>query len=210
MPRWNGLDSHIGEKFGKLTILECAGVNERGQRLVKCKCDCGKETIKGYSEVSRLKVKSCGCLQKELYESGRAFKSHGLTKSRIYRIYNGMKTRCTNPNRRSYKDYGKRGISVCDEWKNDFMSFYEWAETNGYTDELSLERKDVNKGYSPQNCCWISLKDQANNKRRTVYITYNNEKKPMSVWAKELNISYWTLRSRKSYGWTDKEIIEGK
>lgn len=208
MPRWTSLDSHIGEKYGRLTILEYVGTSDIGLRLVRCKCDCGNETIKNYAEVSKLKVKSCGCLQQELYSTGRAYKTHGQSRTRLYRIYEGMKTRCENPKRREYKNYGGRGIAVCNEWKDDFKAFYRWAMGNGYAENLTIERKDVNKGYSPKNCCWIPQENQSNNKRNTIFLTYNNETKPMSVWARELGVSYWTLRWRKEKGYSDTEAIE--
>lgn len=212
MPKLRDLDSCIGKKYGKLTIIRYAGLsNDKWKRrLVTCKCDCGNIVNVHFSDLYNNKVKSCGCRHREIYESGGYNKTHGLSKTRLYRIYEGMKARCTNPHRNCFENYGGRGIDVCEEWKSDFKAFADWAMSNGYSDTLSLERKNVDKGYSPDNCCWIPLNEQSNNKQKTVFITYNDEKKPMSVWAKQLGVSYWTLRYRKDNGWSDTEIIEGK
>lgn len=105
-------------------------------------------------------------------------KTHGLTGTRIYRIWKCMRTRCNNPNRKDYKNYGGRGIKLCPEWDN-FLNFYEWAMANGYDDSLTIERIDVDKGYEPNNCCWITNKEQAKNKQDTLRLIYKG--KPISA-----------------------------
>jgi len=107
-----------------------------------------------------------------------------------------MKGRCYNSNRWNYKYYGARNIKVCDEWKNNYQAFKIWAYENGYNETLTLDRIDVNGDYEPNNCRWISDKEQKNNTRRNHYITYNGKTQSMSKWAEELNISYTVLRSR--------------
>jgi hypothetical protein len=204
-------EDYIGQKFSKLTILDYAGVGRRGIVLVNCKCDCGKIVAKPCSAVVRGKVKSCGCGLIEYKEKFiKEHTTHGLTHTRLYRIYHGMITRCENKNRDDYKRYGARGISVCREWKDDYLSFKEWAINNGYRDDLTIERKNVEVGYSPENCCWVDRKGQSRNKENTIYLTYKEIKKPLVEWAEELGISYWTLINRRKRGWSDTEIIEGK
>lgn len=211
MPKLIDINPYIGKKFGRLTILNYAGLSEKmKRRLVTCKCDCGNIINANFTDLVHNKVISCGCRHKEIYASGGNSKTHGLSKTRIYKLYHSILTRCNNPNCNHYKDYGGRNIGICEEWATDFLAFREWALNNGYSDNLTIERIDVNKGYSPDNCCWIPREKQVLNRRKTVYITYNGEKKPMSVWAKELGVSYYTLRWRKDKGFSEKEIIEGK
>lgn len=211
MPKLRDIDPYIGKKFGRLTILSYAGLSEKyKRRLVNCKCDCGNDVKVNFSDLYHHKVISCGCRHKEIYSSGGPTKTHGLSKSRMYKLYRSMITRCNNPHSNNYKNYGERNIKICDQWANDFMAFRKWALANGYADNLTIERKDINKGYSPENCCWIKLSEQAKNKRNTVYVTYKGVKKTLKDWADELGKSYYTLHDRYKKGWTDKEIIEGK
>ena len=116
-----------------------------------------------------------------------------------------MKARCYNSNQWNYQYYGGRGIKVCDEWKNNYNSFYNWALENGYQDNLSIDRIDTNGNYEPSNCRWVTDKEQKNNTRRNHYITYKGKTQSMSKWAEEINISYTTLRSRIN---TNKWSIE--
>lgn len=133
----------------------------------------------------------------------------GNSKSRLYQIWRGIKKRCFNPKCNHYKDYGGRGITMCEQWRNSYTSFYNWARRNGYNKTLTIERIDVNGSYEPKNCKWIPLNEQAQNTRKTIYLTYKGETKRLKDWAKELNISTNTLYYRKRRGWSDIECIEG-
>jgi hypothetical protein len=113
-----------------------------------------------------------------------------------------MKERCYNPKNTKYYCYGKRGIIICEEWKNDFNIFYDWAISNGYKDNLSIERIDVNGNYEPNNCSWVNAKVQANNRTNTHLIFFNNEKHSISEWAEILKINRSTLWYRIKRGWT--------
>lgn len=133
---------------------------------------------------------------------------HGKTKTRLYTIYHGMKQRCYNPNNPRYKNYGYRGIGICDEWLTDFMSFYRWSANNGYSDNLTIDRIDNTKGYSPDNCRWITNAEQQNNKRTNVYINVDDEKKTVAQWAKEKGINPKTLSERYSSGISLEHIFD--
>jgi hypothetical protein len=134
-------------------------------------------------------------------------KIHGGRKTRLYEIWYNMRQRCYNSNIESYKNYGGRGIIVCDEWKNDFVSFRDWALSNGYTESLTLDRIDVNKDYCPENCRWVSQLIQQNNRSNNHYITYNNQNKTLAEWARELNFTYKMLEHRINRGWTIEEAF---
>ena len=133
--------------------------------------------------------------------------ANGLSKTRINNIYHNMKNRCNNPKNYRYKNYGKRGIKICDEWQDSFLSFYNWAINNGYKEDLTLDRIDVNGNYEPSNCRWIPLRQQYYNKTDNVYYFVNGEKKCLSELAIEYNIPYQTLRKRLERGKTIKDAL---
>lgn len=133
-----------GLRFGLLTVKSFAYVNERGQTYWNCECDCGNTVVRRSSHLKERNIPSCGC------RKGNTI--HGLSDTRIYTIYNQMIARCYKPYSQSYCNYGKRGITVCKEWKDDFLAFYKWAIANGYRDNLSIDRIDNDGNYEPTNC----------------------------------------------------------
>lgn len=189
-----------GKSFGKLTVLAFAGKNGCGHNLWKCSCDCGKETIVTIGHLRSGHTKSCGCGLREAVS--KSHKTHGLAGTRLYDIWSNIKCRCGNPKAINYERYGGRGITVCEEWKRSFESFKEWAFANGYKDDLTIERKDNNAGYSPDNCRWATVKEQGNNKRNNHLIEINGEVKTMTQWCEQYGKTYSLVRQRiNTLGW---------
>lgn len=110
----------------------------------------------------------------------------------------------------NYKHYGARGIKMCDDWKNDFMTFYNWAMSNGYKEGLTIDRIDVNGNYEPNNCRWVDIKTQSNNKRNNIYLAYGGKTQTLKEWAEELNVNYCTLWRRYNKQWSIDEILYGR
>lgn len=131
-------------------------------------------------------------------------------RTKVHNSYRGMKNRCCNKNDKCYSDYGGRGIKICQEWLASFDTFYNWAMKNNYQEGLSIDRIDVNGNYEPSNCRWITQKQQCNNTRRNVYLTYKGKTQTMKQWAEELNISYGNISKRHYRGWSDIECLFGK
>lgn len=179
-----------GMKFGKLEVISRAGSNSAGKALWRCRCECGNETLVPTYRLTSGQTKSCGCKK---YESHN--KKHGMTKTDIHNKWVQMRQRCNQKNCKAYKDYGAKGIRVCDEW-NDFEPFWKWSIENGYCYGLSLDRIDNSKGYSPENCRWVEWKEQCNNRRSNILIEYNGETKTLKKWCSELGLSYSLIRNR--------------
>ena len=159
-----------GIKFGRLTVISKAESDKRGEARWSCRCDCGENTIVNGSHLRSGRVQSCGCYRRErisermLGNTTKGNTRHGGYKTRLYRIWTNMKTRCFNRENKLYQWYGALGVKVCSEWL-DYATFERWALTNGYRDDLTIERINPHGNYEPTNCVWIPLRDQNKNKR---------------------------------------------
>lgn len=161
-----------GQKYGRLTVIDFAGVGNDGNSLWNCECECGnKKTVRSYHLRSG-RVQSCGCIRKELLTERvkkhptKGNLKHGSSHTRLYQIWVNMKTRCFNKKNRAYKWYGALGITVCTEWLT-FEGFQDWALKSGYKENLTIERINPFKGYEPSNCTWIPITEQRKNQRRS-------------------------------------------
>ncbi len=200
-----------GQKFGKLTAIKIDKVKRNGHTTSTywlCQCDCGNLTSVEASRLKRGYTKSCGCIRGKCSEYAVNGKIPDNQK-RLYRIWIGMKSRCYNSNSTTYKDYGGRGIFVCDEWVNDFHAFYVWSLRNGYSEKLTIDRIDTNGNYEPLNCRWITQKEQSNNTRKNIVIEYNGESHTFSEWMELLNLDYHVIYGRiYTLGWTVERAFE--
>lgn len=196
MPNIN-YDYMIGQKYGRLTVENI--IYQKGQHTyVDCLCECGNRKRIVISDVRSGHTRSCGCLQKE--KISMVGYKHGLSTKdyRLYSIWHKMVRRCNNPKDAGYKDYGGRGIKVCEEWLGEkgSLNFFKWAYSHEYANPLSLERIDVNGNYCPENCKWIPKSEQPNNTRRTNHYTYKGETLTLNEFAKKYNVNVVMLRSR--------------
>lgn len=197
MPKFMDL---TGQQYGRLAVLKCMGKNKGNHYQWLCECSCENHTQKIVAGMSLRQgnVKSCGCLKENC---STANIKHGLSRSRIALTYRHMKDRCLNPNSQAFSDYGERGITICEEWLGEegFMNFVKWAYENGYSDELSLDRVDVNGNYEPLNCRWTTTSIQNNNRRNNHYITIGSETKTVKQWCDIYGISTHTFYYRISF-----------
>lgn len=194
-----------GKRFGKLTVLEKTNKRSKcGAVLWKCKCDCGKEKFFRTSELTTMNRRSCGCLIAET--TRKKSTKHGGCGTRLYKIWDDMKSRCYNPKFDSYRFYGQKGIIICQEWLN-FENFRDWSLQNGYKENLTIDRIDSNKNYEPVNCRWVTQKEQARNTSRTIYITQNGLKKPLREWCEILNLKPVTVMARIKKGYPEELLL---
>ena len=222
-------DRYIGKKFGKLTVIhyEREIYQSYYKRLYhhyfyRCRCDCGNEKAVRLSDLLSGRVRSCGCYRKSLLKEigSQGGYVHGGHGTRLYNIWSEIHSRCDNPNCPAYKNYGGRGIRVCDEWSS-FIPFRDWALSNGYAKNLSIDRKDNDGDYSPDNCRWVTMEEQGKNRRNNVYISYVRDysdigKDPiiytytLSDWSRILGVDKRRLseKLKNRNGKTVNEIIE--
>ena len=186
-----------GMKFGLLTALKINHREKRGTKRIYhrvlwlCECECGNKIIVRSDCLTSGNTRSCGCLNTILKRKPLSNRKH-----KLYRVYYSMRERCHNENNKQYFNYGARGITICNEWLNSYDAFYNWSLENGYEEGLSIDRIDNNKGYSPDNCRWISQAEQCNNLRRNRKCTHKGKTLNINQWSREVNINKNTLYHR--------------
>ena len=191
------------QRFGRLLAIKLVETGRRRKWL--CVCDCGNETVVKAELLRSGKTNSCGCLQKETVSHINT--THGKHNHKLYAVWASLRQRCNNPSDKSYKYYGGRGIKVCKEWDSEFTPFYEWAISNGYKDGLSIDRINVDKDYSPDNCRWVTMKAQMNNTRRNRKYTINDETHTLSEWCDLYHTYYSLVKSRLYRGYSLIEAL---
>lgn len=203
-----------GQRFGRLVVIRKAGKANSHGVLWECKCDCGKIKLTRSNYLTIGATTSCGCYAsecsaKKARKMGEEHITHGMTRTRLYRIWNAMKNRCRYPSQRMYPIYGGKGICVCDEWK-EFEPFKNWAYENGYAENLCIDRIDGNKNYCPENCRWVTQKQNNRNKKNLIYLTVKGETKLLVDWAKETGQQKTKLYYRHYAGWNDRDVVYGR
>lgn len=198
-----------GQRFGRLTVIRRVESRpNRHEARWECLCDCGNIHYAETYQLTHGVCKSCGCYRKEV--TAELKKSHGQAGTRIYGIYKGIHSRCYNKNFKAYPRYGGRGIKMCNEWRNDFQAFHDWAMTHGYRDDLTIDRIDNDGDYCPENCRWVSMKIQANNTRRNVIAEYNGEAHTAAEWEDLYGLKQGYVAGALRRGWSIEEILTGK
>lgn len=153
-----------GRRFGRLTVLGQCGRNPSNKILWSCACDCGGQTKTTTQKLKSGASRSCGCYNRDRVRE--YFTTHGGRHTRLFSIWSSMKTRCYNPKSKSYRYYGEKGVSICPEWLHDFGAFQKWAIANGYQDDLTIDRINVDGDYCPENCRWATWHEQRMNQGR--------------------------------------------
>lgn len=190
------LDDITGKKFNMLTVVKMSD-SVNGKRRWECICDCGNKTIVRGNNLKSGAVKSCGCTKKIAHN-----RMHGESKTKLYRMWKSMIYRCHNPKNHAYKYYGARGIIVCNQW-HDYLTFKKWVNETRQDPNSTIERKDNNGNYCPENCKWVDAKAQANNRRNNVIIEYKNETHNLTEWCEILNLDYKNIHNRiYKLGWS--------
>ena len=199
-----------GNVYGRLTAIELSYRDKKSNSFWLCKCECGNDTTVRIGDLGSGNTTSCGCYREE--QSNKALiersTTHGGHGTRLYDIWHSMKQRCYYKKHIGYESYGGRGIKVCQEWKNDFSNFRDWANSSGYSKSLSIDRVDNDGNYEPNNCKWSTVKEQSNNRRSNRFLSHKGETKTLSEWADVLDINDNTLSMRLNSGWSVERTLE--
>ena len=201
------LKDMTGSRHGRLFVTgrDCNNKSRTAKWI--CRCDCGKLTSVRGDHLRLGRIISCGCKNDENRQIGLKYK-HGMSNTRLFRIWKHMIERCGSPKCKDYRNYGGRGITVCKEWSTEFIKFYLWAIKNGYKDTLSIDRINCNGNYEPSNCRWVGDKEQANNTRRNHFVVVNGETHTVTEWSEKLNIEPYMIFNRLKRGHDIEEYIK--
>jgi len=196
-----------GIKFGRLTAMSPIKRRYNRRTIWRCSCDCGKICLIKSADLIKGGTKSCGCLKKEMFDVGIHTK-HSMSKTPLYKIWSAIKTRCLNKKSWAYGWYGGRGITISNNWM-DFINFYRDMKDK-YRMGLQIDRIDSNGNYCKDNCRWVTSKENNNNRRNTIMLTYKGRKKTLTQWCDELQLSPGKIRGRLRLGWDIEKIFNKK
>ena len=197
-----------GKRFDKLTVIKKIGLNKHNEILWECVCDCGEKILKTSFALRTSNNNQCKkCANNQIALKNKKYELYSI---RLRKIYTNMKSRCYNPNVKSYHLYGERGIKVCDEWLHSYITFQNWAVKNGYKEDLTIDRIDNNGNYEPNNCRWVDRRVQANNRKSNFYITFNNKTDTLANWCNKLNLVYHKVQHKLYKGISFEDIVTGK
>lgn len=198
-----------GTKFNDLTVIRKTKEKSNESYLWLCRCDCGNEVKVKKWNLTSGNTKSCGCLKMEsVKKMNQKNTTHGMTRTKLYRVWESMKRRCDSDKAERYPNYGGRGITYCDEWK-EFSGFHKWAKNNGYKEGLSIDRIDVDGNYEPGNCRWVTLEEQSFNKTNSRKVPYKDKELTIAELAKETGKTYHLLYQRiVKLNWNINESIK--
>lgn len=193
-----------GKQFGRLTVVGFYGKSPNGKLLMwLCECECGGYTKCSTADINRIHTKSCGCLQKEIVKKIKT--KHGMSKEKVYAVWKTIKDRCLNKNNKKYMDYGGRGITICNEWAENFDNFFK---DMGFPEEgKSIDRIDNSKGYYKENCRWATRTEQTRNTRRNRLISFNGKTMCLQEWANILGVPRKRISDRLNMGWSIKKAL---
>jgi hypothetical protein len=198
-----------GQRFGRLVVIgKTSHDMKTSQTKWSCHCDCGNNIEVRGGNLRNGHSQSCGCLRRD--NASKTFKAHGKSHTRLFNIWCSMRQRCRDKNCANYPSYGGRGITVCESWEKDFTVFEAWALNNGYADNLSIDRINVNGIYEPSNCRWADIFTQQNNTRNNSYITIDGETHTYAEWERIKGLKINTIHNRIRKGWKPEEAVIGK
>ena len=195
----------VGKRFGKLTVIEKLKANSHGEMTWLCVCDCGNTKVTTSNKLTHgytIQCKRC-----KHYVAGEHIKRHGLTSSKLWNTYYGMKYRCNDPKCPLFYRYGGRGIKMCEEWEKSFVAFANWAQANGFDDKLTLDRVDNDGNYCPENCRWATVTEQANNRSTNRMVTVNGVSDTLANWVRKTNATYGYVRDKLDAGADPNTVI---
>lgn len=196
----------VGQVFGRLTVLRHILVPGNYHKCYECLCQCGKKVTVEERNLINGKIVSCGCAKVDFLKKYAT--KHGLYKTSLYRRWEAIKGRCYNKKRQEYKNYGGRGIKMCKDWKDNPKAFADWAISNGYKKSLTIDRINNDGDYCPENCRWVTRKEQQRNRRANVLLSLNGETHVLADWAVILGVSANTISYHLKRGKTFDEIYK--
>lgn len=202
-PRRTRTQDLTGKTFGRLTVLRFAGYYRGQFPYWHSICTCGHTATSAASALKQGNTQSCGCLREERKLQSKI--THGMSYTSLYAAWHSMKSRCLNPKAQQWRNYGGRGITVCEEW----LIFPSFMKDMGpsWRPGLSLNRKDNNAGYFKENCTWSTIEEQSNNTRRSHFVEYQGETRTIMEWSRHFGIGWSTIKERIRRGWPSEKLF---